>query len=68
MLHIPFGTAFFLRSDVPHSGCFGYRGNIFLHCAFQCEDNIGEDQWLFYIDPEVVKDKKLGDQKLLIYS
>ena len=68
MIHIPFGTVLFLRSDVPHAGCYGSAGNLRLHCSFQCADNIGEDLELFYLDKFCQEESKLGDQKQYIYT
>ena len=68
MIHIPFGTVLFLRSDVPHAGCYGSAGNLRLHCSFQCADNIGEDLELFYLDKYCQEESKLGDQKQYIYT
>ena len=68
MLFIPFGTALFLRSDVPHAGCFGGQGNLRLHCAFQCAENIGNSRDLFYLDSDADRATELGNQDEFIYS
>ena len=68
LIHIPFGTAFFLWSDVPHGGCYRCEGNIHFHCAFQCEDNVGDDRDLLYMDCDIKKTTEYGDQNCFIYS
>lgn len=68
MIFIPFGTAFYLRLDVPHAGCFRGQGNLSLHCTFQCGENVGNARDLFYMDPHIDRATELGNQDEFIYS
>ena len=67
-IHIPFGTVLFLRSDIAHSGIFGSKGNLRLHCAFQPESNPGDKLVLLPLAPNAKRHGLIGDLNEVVYA
>ena len=68
LLHIPFGSVLFLRSDIVHSGIFGSPGNLRLHCAFQPVANPGDSAKLLPVDPTAGNCFDFGNLSDVLYS
>ena len=68
LIHIPFGTVLFLRSDIVQSGIYGSSGIIQLHYAFQPIENPGDKSLLLHVDSLQTLHLDIGDLDKVVYA